>query len=702
MSKIKMLSENVCNKIAAGEVVERPASVVKELIENSLDAGAGKLSVSVEKAGSKLIRIADDGEGMDEDDALLCFETHATSKITSEEDIYSISSFGFRGEALPSIAAVSRMSMRTRRRESPGGVEVVMQGGKMIAENPAGCAPGTEVTVRDLFYNVPARRKFLKSPATEERHILDCITNISLAHPETAFEVKIDGRIFLSSPASSSLLPRIRELFGKEFADALLPVSKTENGISVTGFISKRSYTKASRSDQRIFVNGRPIESQSVYRGIREGFGPMLERGRYPAAIIFLHMDPGFVDVNVHPAKREVRFRNDFEVIAAVRSAVTSALRTGDQVIPAPGKHPSGEGEKQNTLHALYSDFAPSENESTGLEDREGKKEVPVDCGRSLCPDASSSGIQEDSGKTVVLSGLHDMAETVVSEKSHGVTELGRIMRSAHVEYRVSGAVEQESLLRSGMESPALLSASARTEGDGRKANEGQQEEFSAVAELKANVECLKGNENSVPERFCLEREDSSDPVLGDRSFRILGLMENSYIVGTVDGGLVLIDQHAAHERVLYEKILKGVDGSMSQRLLLPLTLEISRADMLFVSRNLESFEKVGFELEPFGKNTLKLNGIPAVLPQNDAGGMFLDMLSRIAENGSSQTAVLDRIARAACKAAVKAHDRLTLEECEALIRQLGHCELPFSCPHGRPTVLNISLGEIERRFGRK
>lgn len=325
MSSIRTLPENVCNRIAAGEVVERPASVVKELVENALDAGATRISVSVEDAGRKLICVQDNGSGMDEDDALLCFESHATSKIRNEEDIYAIETFGFRGEAIPSIASVSKMTIRTRRKKDSGGFEVVVHGGKAVAANPVGCAPGTEASVRDLFYNLPARKKFLKTAATEERHIVETMTNISLANPAVAFELRLDGRISFSTAAAADLRQRIRELFGKGFANALVPVEKNDGPVRVSGFISTRDYLKATRGEQRVFVNARPVDSPSVSRGIRDGFGPILEKGRYPAAVLFLTVEPGAVDVNVHPAKREVRFRDDFAVIAAVRSAVTAA-----------------------------------------------------------------------------------------------------------------------------------------------------------------------------------------------------------------------------------------------------------------------------------------------------------------------------------------------------------------------------------------
>ncbi len=329
MSKIQLLTERIYNKIAAGEVVERPASVLKELLENSLDAGALRITVAVRQGGEQLISVTDDGEGMDPDDAILCFEAHATSKIKTEKDLFAITSFGFRGEAMPSIASVAKVTLHTRRRDSAEGFEVVINGGKMLASAPFGCAPGTEVVVRDLFFNTPARKKFLRSRATEEKHIAEMITNISLAHPEIGFELTFDGRPFLSSPAAKDPVPRIRALFGRDYADAMIPVSGSEHGITVNGFIARRSFTRPTRMEQRIFVNGRPVESQAVYRGIREGCGPTLDKGRYQPCILFLSLDPSRVDVNVHPAKREVRFSSDYEVTGSVRSAVGGNRRSG-------------------------------------------------------------------------------------------------------------------------------------------------------------------------------------------------------------------------------------------------------------------------------------------------------------------------------------------------------------------------------------
>jgi DNA mismatch repair protein MutL len=652
MSKIRQLSDEVCNKIAAGEVVERPASIVKELVENSLDAGARKITVTIEDGGRRSISVTDDGEGMDADDALLCLDPHSTSKISSEADIFDIASFGFRGEAIPSIAAVTRLTIRTRRRETPEGVEVFIAGGKAVTEKPAGCPPGTEVTARDLFFNVPARKNFLRTVATEERHIVEILSNIALAHHDVAFVLKADGRILLSTPSAPSILPRISEFFGREYAGALLPFSRTERGITVNGFIARRGFTRNSRAEQRIFVNARPVESAPVYRAIKEACGPMLERGRFQPALIYLAMPPGSVDVNVHPTKREVRFRNEFDVIAAVRTAVSAALRTNDAVIPVSEE---GLNDPAETSARLFPDFAP-------------------DVHAQEYAQHESAGPLPSEPAPVPASGI--------------VTSVDSLLESARVGYRVLGPMLHAPF-------PNAQPAQGNAPPDGAPRME------DGVLPIPPDPGQTAAQDEPRPD-FRLVAEDAPVSDFGGTGLRLLGVLENSYIVAAIPGGLVLIDQHAAHERVLFERILNGVDGTLAQKLLMPITIELSPADMAYVARNLHEFENIGFEIEPFGRNTIKLNSIPAAVKQENVGGFFHDMLARIGEVGAGQRIATDTLARAACKAAVKAHDRLSLQEAAALIEQMSHCALPYSCPHGRPTMLNISLSEIERRFGRK
>ena len=647
MSRINLLPEHIYNKIAAGEVVERPASVLKELLENSLDAHATRISVRIQKAGSDLISVVDNGDGMDSDDALLCFEAHATSKIKQESDLFAITTMGFRGEALPSIASVSRITLRTRRQDCPEGCEVVIHGGKMISDRPAGCAPGTEIIVRDLFFNTPARKKFLRSQGTEEHHIAEMMTNLALAHPEISFELKFDNRVFMNSPGASGLMPRIRQLFGRDYADAMLPLSGSVNGIEVSGFIARRSFTRTSRAEQRLFVNHRPVESQCIYRAIREGCGPVLDSGRYQPGVLLIHMDPALVDVNVHPAKREVRFSREFDVAAAVRNAVAQAMREMDETTASLGTvYVSDPAANAQTFSA------PSiPPEQLAPEPFSRLKNAPPFPSESKIP-VPPENSPDTSGDSAPDSGNMDME---------------RIMKTAFLDYTPQSRL---GLLKKASELPGLES---RSEPE---------------------------NETSAEEESSEMPQKTSGNSLG---LRIIGILNNTYIIAEKSDGLILIDQHAAHERVLFEKILKGVDNTLSQRLLIPVTLELSRAEIVFVRKNTPLLEKVGFEAEPFGSNTIKLNAIPAALNQTSAGTVFKDMLSQLAENGLPGEQInYEKIAMCACKAAVKANDALSVEEAVALLRQLSDCDLPFACPHGRPTILNISMKEIERRFGRR
>ncbi len=645
MSRINLLPEHIYNQIAAGEVVERPASVLKELLENSLDAHATKISVRVQKAGSDLIAVVDDGDGMDADDALLCFEAHATSKIRQESDLFGITTMGFRGEALPSIASVSKITLRTRQKDSPEGTEVVIHGGKMYSSRPAGCAPGTEIIVRDLFFNTPARKKFLRSNATEEHHIAEMMTSLALAHPEISFELKIDNRTFMNSPGAADLIPRIRRLFGREYADAMLPLDAGLNGIAVSGFIARRSFTRTTRNEQRVFVNSRRVESQVIYRALRDGCGPVLDKGRYQPCILFLQLDPALVDVNVHPAKREVRFSREYEVAAAVRNAVAKAMREADDSAAGMG-----------TVYV-------SVPKDPGLPSRE-----PFTLNADPDPGLDLAPVPFSSLKNAPPFPPEEKTERQTDETDpspDAASELDLVLKTAFLDYVPQAQLSQ---LRKASELPGL--------------------------EVKEQDETAE-----EPESADAPKENSGNSL----GLRVIGILNRTYIIAEKTDGLILIDQHAAHERILFEKILKGVDGTLSQRLLIPVTLELSRSEILFVKKNGEALEKVGFEAEPFGANTIKLNAIPAALSQDSAGTMFKDMLARLADEGVSGERVnYEQVAMCACKAAVKANDELTMDEALALLRQLASCDLPFACPHGRPTILNISMKEIERRFGRR
>jgi len=597
MGCIKILPDDISNRIAAGEVIERPASVVKELVENSIDADAGKITVQIENAGTKLISVTDNGRGMDSDDALLCLEPHATSKISHAEDINRIYTLGFRGEALPSIASVSRLRLRTRRHKEMEGNEVLVEGGKFAEANPAGCAPGTEINVRDLFFNTPARRKFLHSSGTEERHIQETLWGLALGHPAISFELIMDGKTIFSSPAGKSLLPRIQTFFGKELLDNLLPADADGTHYKMSGFIARHGFTKNSRREQRVFVNSRPVESPAVFAGIRDGYGSLSNDGRYPPVFIFLEMDPALVDVNVHPAKREVRFREAREATTFISISIRDALRNSQ---------------------------APTVSVS---------RDLPL---RSI------------------LAGA-DISYTPKKTMQDIIGGLGK-----NIEPDIKIPVQQNSAVQP-------------REGQAETSNteeEAANQDLNPVSELK-----------------------------------ILAFFDKTYILASSANGLVIVDQHAAHERVMFEKILDstGKNRPLSQKLLIPSTIELSRSEVMFLEKHRKYFLNLGFEIESFGANTIIINSIPDGIQQDNLKGLFSDMLADLMDEGKSSGRIDEAaIARTACRNSVKANDLLSLEEAKSLLHQLSRCELPFSCPHGRPVVINISFKELEKRFGRR
>jgi DNA mismatch repair protein MutL len=615
MSKIRILPEDISNRIAAGEVIERPASVVKELVENSIDAGATNIIVNIEQAGKKLISVADNGDGMDADDTLLCFEPHATSKIIKLEDMDRITTMGFRGEALPSIASISRFKLRTRKNNTLEGNEVFIEGGKFISSSPAGCASGTEMAVRDLFYNTPARRKFLRTDNTEEKHIIDIFCQIALAHHNISFELLMNSAKIISSPADNSLLPRIQSFFGKTMKDALLSVKFEKAGISVNGYIAKHGFTKKTRKEQRTYINNRPVESAAIFRGLRNGYESLVMKGCFPPVILFLNMAPERVDFNVHPAKREVRFRESGLVANVVTDAIRETLR-------------------QATAPSIS---IPSELPFTTILSGATVNYTPADKEQEIFPEIMPTVKATIMGHITSQNPLPDIVPEITTNIA------------------LEPPIAQEE--------PAQITSS---------------------------------NEKPLSEQEALK---------SDTEFGILAFLDDTYILASAESGLVIIDQHAAHERILFEKLMDSTshNSSISQKLLIPVTIELSRSEIQFLKKNSDPFQALGFEVESFGQNTVIIHAIPPSLNEDDAALLFSEILTTIIDDeyitGKADKAT---IAKIACSKAVKAHDTLTIEEAESLIKQMSQCRLPYSCPHGRPTIISISYKELEKRFGRK
>ncbi len=620
MSAIRILPAEISNRIAAGEVVERPASVVKELVENSIDADARRISVAIENGGRRLVQVSDDGCGMDKDDALLCLEAHATSKIAESFDIDRISTLGFRGEALPSIAGVSRFRIQTRRRGAIAGVEVQVEGGDLRNCTDCGCAEGTNVTVRNLFFNLPARRKFLRTAATEESHIHEMMLLQALAHPVIGFDLSINGQKVFQVPADSDIRSRVGMLLGRDVLDQMVEVEYAEGDIHVSGFIARPGVTRSNRREQRAIVNGRPAMADPIFFGIRDAYHTLVMKGRYPPVVLYLELPADQVDVNVHPTKREVRFRDGRTLSLIVAAAI------------------------RRTLQGLASDFS-----------------------------------RETGGST------HADIPPMTPVPHRHQQEFIRPMEIAHD-------------FRHAQEAGAAPVSRSKQDGDDSGRTPSGRDDVSpflnqSPAEIASANFAKGGTSPSVATRSEIQ------------SLRVLGVYRSLYLVAEGSHGLVLIDQHAAHERILFEKLLaaaKAKDG-VTQPLLLPVTVEFGPADSEFLKNNLDTFAKLGFELEDFGGNAIIVTGIPAHFPQENVEGMLRDVLDEL-RDGPGVTRRPDeiRIAQAACKHAVKAEDPLTGEEIKSLLAELAGTEMPYTCPHGRPVMINLPESELQKRFGRR
>lgn len=605
---IRLLSAEVANKIAAGEVVERPASVFKELLENSIDAGASHIEAVAVAGGCRLIGVTDDGAGMNRDDALLAIERHATSKIRDVADIEHIATLGFRGEALAAIAAVSRFRLQSCERGSMVGTEVLISGGRIHDVREVGCPSGTVVEVRDLFHNVPARRKFLRSAATEMAHVRQMFIVHALAHPRIAMRLTLDGREAWRLPGDARVEDRIRDLLGEEYLRQLLPVRFQSSEVALHGYVGVPSMARGDSNEQFIFINGRPASAPILHRAIREGYHSLLANGRQPVLFLFVEVDPALVDVNVHPAKREVRFRHPGEM----RDAAIAAIRQALARAPSPAAVPAALGLAMPAAAAEQPRLFHIENLPATRAFRYPR--LPLDAtGRPPVPLTADS-------TTVAGGGAPDERQPVKQDESRADTE-----------------------------TPAS------------------------------------------PWTVC----------------RVVGQIGGLYVLLETDDGYVIMDPHAAHERVLYERFMRQyLQGQVpTQGLLVPETVELMPRDALQVRRNLDLLRKMGFSIAEFGGDAFLIDAMPAFFPDVTLRTLLADMAQHLEDTGDRGTKVRVReeaIAKAACKAAVKARDNLELTEMEQLVVDLASAEMPYTCPHGRPTLLFTSFRELRRKFGRE
>ncbi len=653
MSRIHLLSDEVASQVAAGEVVERPASVIKELVENAIDAQAGRIEVLVRRGGISLIRVTDDGVGMDRDDALLCIERHATSKIRTGRDLAEIRTLGFRGEALPSIASVSRFRLSTREREAVAGTELMITGGKLDYVRDSGEAPGTQIEVRSLFFNLPARRKFLRTENTEMSHVEHQLALQALGHPGIGFVFKTDQRLIFQLPPTPSLRERIRGLWGATLAGELLEVPEIPlHDIRISGFLARPGVSRSTRSQQFTFVNGRPVENSTLNYALREGYHTALMKGQYPVTFLFVEVEPSAVDVNVHPAKREVRFRDPSGVREAIVEVVRRTLESDRERWSASFAAPAGE-------NALPS--SPSLPLDSREQEPRGSEAPPSAFTPAAAP--TLPALPDLPG----LPGLLSRGFEAVPSPSVPIPE----------EQRAGGRVP----LEPSASAPAPVPEPA--------------DPFRPVAVRPAAPLSVSG--------FAIPGESDEEV----KPFRLLGVVGNLYVVMENATGLVLVDQHAAHERILFEELRRRMEqsGVPCQRLLMPVTVELGPRDSDWVAQNLETLQKMGIGMEAFGTGTWKLDSLPQFVRPADPGALLrevIDELRAVSSQSSKLRLGEDVIAKTVCRAAVKANDILREPELVRLILDLLKCELPYCCPHGRPTMIQISFGELEKKFGRR
>src|SRR6202162_4855325 len=624
MSRIRLLPETVASQVAAGEVVERPASVVKELVENSIDAGARKIDILIRRGGISFMRVGDDGCGMDRDDALLSLERHATSKIRSVADLEAVGTLGFRGEALPSIASVSRFRLTSREPDAVSGTEVLVNGGKIDIVRDGGEAPGTQVEVRSLFYNIPARRKFLRAENTEARNIEHQLHLQAIGHPQIAFTFARDARMAFQLPATATLGDRIRDLHGNDLLNQLLAIDDSASAqVRISGLIGRVGLSRQTRSQQLVFVNGRAIESPVITSAIREGYHTALMKGQYPVTFLFLEVAPGSVDVNVHPAKREVRFRDPKGMREAIVRAIQETLA-------------GGRADWQEKFKPAPAIPAPSAADLT------------------LRPQVSAP---EESHR-----------ELPMSETGSGGSP-------------ISAAVRQSTF--------------------------GQHSESTSRERNRLQV---VGQAHRLP-------VPSSDSATGAvalqtrsgrprQQFQIIGVLNKLYVLMENADGLVLVDQHAAHERILFEELRRRMEeqGVPSQKLLITQTFELPPRDADWIEQNMSVLQKMGIGIESFGPSTFKIDSLPSFLNASDPVQFVrkvIDDLKSASNTSSPLRLGEEMIAKSVCRHAVKANDPLRYLEVEKLIQDLLECELPYCCPHGRPTMIQISNAELEKKFGR-
>ena len=721
MGNIVLLDELTINQIAAGEVIERPASVIKEMVENSIDAGATNITVEIKNGGISYIKVTDNGKGIAQDDLEIAFERHATSKIRSADDLNTVTSMGFRGEALASIAAIANVELISKTQEQEIGYKVVVEAGDVLSKEEVGCQTGTSITVRNLFFNTPVRYKFLKKDYTESGYIEDVITRIALVNPNIAIKLINTGKTVIQTNGSGDLKNVIYSIYGKDVANSVLEVSYIYEDITVKGVIGKPEIARSNRSQQLFFVNKRYIKDKTLSAATEQAYKGLIPIGKFGFVVLNIEMNPAKVDVNVHPAKLEVRFEEENKVFQSIYHAIKDTLLKSELVANSETSGGLFEFRKQHQKEIERYTQEESEIKTNNIDTSDVLKQLKQ-MKENLENELEQNkvevdGVAEPEGENYQIPKTEEESNEETEEKEQqqtekketpNETEIGSTDKMEQVQNKIEEIQDEEvqnefAQIKQKMQelndNPKVVSEDFNemyAKLFGRAPIEEKKEEN--IAEKRMNAVDLMKDNVSVFENI---------PEYQKPNYKFIGIVFQTYIILEIKNEMYILDQHAAHERIMYEKVKKNYysDASKdSQMLLLPDIITLTHKEMDIAKENKEMFEQAGFSMEEFGENTIKLTGVPTVCIDLDTKELFLETLDQI--NTVARTAKQEKeekfIATVACKAAVKANMALTVQEVESLMDALLQLPNPFTCPHGRPTAIKMTKYDIERKFARK
>ena len=669
MGSIVLLDDLTINQIAAGEVIERPANVVKELVENSIDAGATSINVEIENGGISLIRITDNGKGIAADDVEIAFERHATSKIRSAKDLIKVSTMGFRGEALASIAAIAKVELVTKTKDAEMGTRIIVDGGDIVLKEECGAPNGTTITVRELFFNTPVRYKFLKKDFTEGGYIETALERISLINPGISFRLISNKKQILQTSGNGDMKTVVFNIFGKDVSQNIVDLNFEYEGIEVTGVAGKPEIARSNRSNQLFYVNGRFIKDKTLSAATEEAYRTLVPQGKFCFCIVNVNMNPEMVDVNVHPAKLEVRFTDEGKVFKAVYHAVRNALLGND----------------------LIKD--ESADEKPIVRENAVTNETPVKKGLFEIFRGGKSNEKKEENTNLRTMDIE------VTKKENDDTFISKMMTKGRQENTDASEEHLD-------DKDTVSELTVREQTNNYNVND-EENEIVTNNKVKDIVDAYNEKESSEQKQVPMFYEQDFIEKVELPEYQILGVAFNTYILLQLDDDIYILDQHAAHERVLYEKVKQNFykdGGKEVQMLLLPDVIDLPKKDMRLVHDNLKLFEQSGFDIEEFGENTIKINGVPVICYEMDTKDLFLDIIDGLdITNRTNKQDIEEKfISTVACKAAVKANMYLDEREIRGLLDELLLLENPFTCPHGRPTAIRITKTEIEKKFGRR